>query len=393
MPVKLNIPGSKSIANRMLAINYLCGGKSKIQNLPDCDDVNYMLQALEELKNPTPKIFTGNAGTATRFLTALATTQNKEITISGDERMQERPIKPLIDALNTLGASLQCPTGCPPIKINPQPLQGGTIKIPGDLSSQYISALLMVLPFATKDSTIEIEGDLCSKPYVDLTINILNQFGLKITNHDYKKFEIKGQQIPTPKETYIVEADASSASYPAAYAALHPETPVTLNITKDSLQGDIVFLDLLQKMGCKITETPNGTTIAGPKTLTPLETIDMNHCPDLVMTIAILALHAPGITRITNVQNLRIKECDRLEALHNEINKFAIFTKIGHDYIEITGTPQGVTTNQKIKTYNDHRIAMCFGLITPKQQIENPNCVNKSYKTFWQDLEQLKNTT
>jgi 3-phosphoshikimate 1-carboxyvinyltransferase len=395
MPIEINIPGSKSISNRALILAYLTGKKTKIQNIADCDDSKYMLKGLKKLNSKSPiKIYTGNAGTTTRFLTALATLTEKEITIDGDKRMRERPIAPLIDALNQLGAKIEAENGCPPVTISPSIPKGGKINLPGTISSQYLSAILMIAPFFKEETITNIEQELCSKPYVKMTIEMMKQFGISIMNKKYEQFKIEPQNGKSIKN-YIIESDASSASYIGAFAALNPKKKIFLkNIHKNSLQGDIKFLDYLKKMGCKITETAEGTEIQGPKTVKSLGEIDMNETPDLVMTFAVLAMFTKGKTLIKNIANLRIKECDRLMALENEIKKFGIKAKTGKDWIEIEGNSE-LKKDQKIsiKTYNDHRIAMCFGILTPNfpnLKIENPNCVSKSYTTFWKDIEKLK---
>lgn len=393
--LKIKVAGSKSITNRALLLNFLTGNKTKIQNLARSTDSDYLLACLKKIKT-AQEFYTHNAGTTTRFFTALATLLNRNIEVTGDARMNQRPIKELTDALNQLGAKTKpSKTGCPPVQIQAQKLQGGKAKVRGDISSQYLTALLLVLPFAANDSVIEIKGDLCSKPYVDITLKLLKTFGLKVKNENYKNFLIKGNQKGQPPKSYTVEPDASSASYPAAYAALHPNKSVLLeNIFKNSIQGDITFLKLLRKMGCRVNENQAGTTIQGPKTLKPLGEISMNDCPDLVMTFAILSAFANGKTKITNVENLRIKESDRLSALQTELTRLGIKATTTKSSITIHGHPNHpLKANAAIHTYEDHRIAMSFALLqdlTKNLTIENPACTEKSYKTFWQDLKKLQ---
>jgi len=399
MPIEITVPGSKSIANRALLLAALLDKDIKIENIPECDDTISMIRCLEKLKNSkgSPiKLFTGDAGTTTRFLTAFSTLRDKEIIISGSKRMNERPIKPLSDALNELGANIQINKSCPPLHIAATKLKGGKISIPGNISSQYISALLMVAPFTEEKTTINIDQELCSKPYIEMTIKVMKAFGIETTNNKFEQLSAF-QTNDTPTQ-FMVENDASSASYAGAYAALHPEKTITLkNISKDSIQGDIKFLQYLEKMGCKITHDENETSIKGPETLKSLGTIDMNSTPDLVMTFAALAMLTPGTTTINNIGNLRIKETDRLKALESEIENFGIKIRTGKDFIEIEGDPKLPTALRKkvsVKTYNDHRIAMCFGILTdiiPQIEIENPKCVAKSYPTFWEDLNTLQN--
>jgi 3-phosphoshikimate 1-carboxyvinyltransferase len=395
----INVPGSKSHSNRALILNALAQIPAQITNFVDCEDTKYMLKGLAEIKKEKePKIFTGNAGTTTRFLTAFATTQNKKIIISGSERMHKRPIQPLTESLNTLGAKIDTTTSCPPVTIHPQKIKGGKVKLPGDISSQYISALLMVAPTAEKTITIEITTPLCSIPYVEMTLKLLKQFGVKVQNENYRKFIVEPQTIIAPSQVKI-ETDASSSSYFGAYAALHPNKPITIsNLLKDSIQGDIQFITYLEQMGCQITEDGSELTIQGPQQLKSLGTIDMNKTPDLVMTFAVLAMFTEGLTKITNIANLRIKETDRIQALQNELSKFPVKTTTTEDSISITGNPQKLEKLKEspepiiINTYDDHRMAMCFGPILdffPQIEIEDPKCVTKSYPSFWQHLRQV----
>lgn len=389
--IKILVPGSKSITARAIILSALHDKKIKLKNIPKCDDTKYLINALKKLdsKSKKIKIYTGNAGTTTRFLTAFCALKinqlNKEtITIYGDKRMNERPIKELTQAINKIGANIETLGGkkkdCPPIKIYPAELTGGKVKIRGDISSQYISALLMIAKFTKKKTTIEIEKKLCSKPYLIMTEKLI------------KKFENK------KLKEFTIESDASSASYIGEYALLNPDKKIILeNITKRSIQGDIKFLEYLSKMGCKTTEHKNCTEIEGTGILKPLNNVDMNETPDIVMTFAVLAIFAKGVTKITNIGNLRIKETDRLQALENEIKKFGINVKAGKDFIEIHGNPNFISKINaspiSINTYNDHRIAMAFGILKSKMpniKIENPKCVSKSYPTFWKDLNKLQ---
>jgi 3-phosphoshikimate 1-carboxyvinyltransferase len=398
MPIEINVPGSKSIANRALILSFLTKSNTKFKNLPDSDDVLYMQKALKKLQSKDKKISIniGNAGTTTRFLTAISPLLGKTIKIDGNKRMRERPIKILIDALNNLGANIESKTGCPPVTINPQKAKGGNISLAGNVSSQYISALLMLTPFLENDSKIKITKKLYSKPYIEITLNLLNKFGLEVKNNKFEQFSIKGSQEAKKLKTFTIEADASSASYLGAYALMHPEKEIQINnLFKSSIQGDIAFLKYLKRMGAVIKENKKGTIIKAGKKLKNLGEIDMNSTPDLVMTFAVLAMFTEGKTKITNVENLKIKETDRLGALKNEISKFGIKVKTGKSYIEIIGNPK-LTVNKKIdiETYDDHRMAMCFGIledIFPKLKVKNKKCVSKSYTSYWEDLKKLKN--
>lgn len=342
MPIEITIPGSKSITNRVLALSYLYNKKIKLKNAAVCDDTKYMIEGIKKLnsKNKKIKIHTGDAGTATRFLTALAALSDKTVEITTSKHMQKRPMEPLIKALSKLKKN-----------------KGGKITIPGNISSQFISALLLIAPFTEKKTTIKVQGKITSKPYMKMTSELIKQF----KNKKLEQFEI--------------ESDATSASYIGAYAALHPQKTVLLkNIYKNSIQGDIKFLYYLKKMGCKITHTKKGTKIQGPKQLKSLKTVDMNDTPDLVPTFTVLAMFTPGTTKFTNIANLKIKESDRIKVLKNEIKKFK---------------------NKKItiNPHNDHRIAMAFGIIQdliPNLTIQNKKCVSKSYPNFWKDIKLLQ---
>jgi len=422
MTIEISIPGSKSITNRALLLAALSKNKTTIKNIGICDDTMYMIRGLRKLgvkietkeedvivhgnggqfskKEGMIRIFTGNAGTATRFLTALATLTGNQVKISGDTRMNKRPIGDLVKALNSLGAKVKSTKSGPPITIFPQKLKGGTAKVRAKISSQYLSALLMVFPFTQIATTIKVEDTLVSKPYVEMTIKIMEEFGLKVLNKNFEQFGVeKHGNLGNKPKTYVVEGDASSASYIGEYASLNPKTKIVLNnISRDSVQGDIKFLDYLEKMGCKISSNKNGVQIESPEKLLSLGTLDMNSTPDLVMTFAVLSMFAEGKTTITNVGNLRVKESDRLSALKTEIRKFGIQVHTGPDFIEIDGNPALLKKKSQspitIETYNDHRIAMAFGVLKNllSVKIQNPSCVNKSYKTFWLDLNKLINS-
>ncbi len=412
MPIKLKTPGSKSIANRALILNFLTGNKTELKNLPDCDDTKYMIEGIKKLnnKNKTVKIHTGNAGTATRFLTAAATLAGKTVLMDGDDRMRERPMRKLIQALTDLGAEIESENGKLPIKIKSIKPTGGKIKIPGNISSQYISAILMIAPFLEKPTQIQVEQKLYSKAYVEMTLKIMKSFGVPEEcisfSSNLKNLKIKPVKNLLVPKSYTIEPDASSASYIAAFTSLNPEKKVLLlNLYKNSIQGDIKFVSYLEKMGVQIKEQKEGLLIEGPTKLKPLKKVNMNNTPDLVMTFAILATQTEGKTRIENIENLRVKECDRLQTLETELKKLGVKVKTGKDFIEIEGkkdVPGNVFSGKTprkilIKTYNDHRIAMAFALLDGisknfNLQIENPSCVSKSYTTFWKDLSKLKSS-
>lgn len=392
MPIAITTPGSKSIANRALILKTLTGNKTRLKNLPASDDTHLLIEGIKKLTSKNPKIYTGNAGTTTRFLTALATLYGKKIIIAGDKRMNERPIGTLASALNQLGAKVKTSNGFTPVTIYPQIPTGGKIKLPGNISSQFLSAILMIAPFLKSRTIINIEQKLYSQPYIDTTIRVMASFGLKVMNKNFRQFVVNPQKTKPPK-TYTVESDASSASYIGAYAALHPGKKILLkNIYKNSIQGDIKFLHYLAKMGCKTTASKNGTLIKGPQKLKCLGKVNMNQTPDLVMTFAVLALFTPGTTTITNIGNLRIKETDRIAALKSELQKLGAKVKTCKDFIKIKSATINPEKQVTIETYNDHRIAMSFGILTDifrNMKIKTRDCVSKSYTTFWSDLKKI----
>lgn len=369
----ISLKGSKSIGNRALLLAYLAkiqtGKNSSLKNLSDCFDTIVIQKALKNFSNK--KIDVKDCGTAFRFLTALKFATNSKVKITGSKKLLSRPIKPLTEALKNLGK---------------------TITIRGDISSQFISALLMVAPLAKTSTTIKITGEIFSKPYIEITLNLLKKFGIKIV-HDknLRNFKIAPNQKFKSCNLFI-EGDASSASYWGEYAALFGKQVAIKNIPNPSIQGDIKFLDYLKKMGCKISHKKNLIKIIRPKShknLRPLGTIDMNSTPDLVPTFAVLSAFANGTTKITNISNLRIKESDRISALEKELKKIGAKVKTGKDFIEIHGPTKSLKKNKIIKTYNDHRIAMAFGILGLKT--DNPKTVNKSYPLFWSDLKKLQN--
>ena len=430
MPIEIQITGSKSITNRALIISALLNDTTTIKNIAVCDDTNYLIKGLKKLgikitqngttikvvgnggkfpKQTKPiKLFVGNAGTTTRFLTALATLTGNKIIIDGDKRMRNRPIKELTDALNKLKAKITTTNGHLPLCVHKQPLKGGNISLPGNISSQYLSALLLTAPFASQPTSIKIEQKLCSRPYIEMTLKVLKSFKINIKNKNFRQFivePIKRTKITRQTKTYEVESDASSASYMGAYTALHPNKTVLLkNIYKNSIQGDTKFIKYLEKIGCRVTTHKKGTTIKSPRDINKLKslgTIDMNETPDLVMTFAVLALFTKEKTKITNIENLRIKETDRISALENELKKLGAKVKTGKDWIEILPREDFPSVDLqplskiRIETYNDHRMAMSFGILTDifrNLTIKNPSCVSKSYTTFWKDLKKISKT-
>lgn len=365
--MKMQVPSSKSITQRALIISALTEGGSTLINPLLSDDTQYLINALKNYHKDFP-IFLGNAGTAVRFMTAFLTLTNCRRTIIGDERMSKRPIQNLVDALNTLGASVKCENGYPPITVDGrESLKGGKVLMEGSLSSQYVSAILMIAPYALKDVEIKIIGNLTSKPYVDLTISVMKSFGVEVVNENYKKFTIKSGQQYKPRK-FKIEGDASSATYFWAISHLM-KTPIEItNLNPRSKQGDIKFKKLIKHLPHRI---------------------DLNSMPDTVPLAAILASIKKEKTLITNIANLRVKECDRIDIMQKELNKIGIVTKSGEDWLEIHGGIREEATNVEIDPHDDHRIAMSFAVLAsrfPKLKILNKNCVKKSYPNFWKDF-------
>ena len=409
---ELSIPGSKSYANRALVIAALAKGTTTLANLPSCDDTKYMLEAIKllgakveevsktEVNVTSPEklsydgeIDVGGAGTAMRFLTSLCSLGVGDVILSGNERMCERPIEDLVRALETnvdgtIIAKNKTENGerCPPLQIDSFGLKGGTIKLKGTTSSQYLTSILLSAPKAKDEVTVEIVGELSSKPFVDMTIDIMKTFGVNVKNNNYESFLV-------PKASYLakeyfVESDSSGVSYFLAAAAITGGKIKINNINPDSAQGDIHFIEVLEKMGCKIEKGENYLQIESDGELKGIE-VDMNAMVDTAQTLAVLASVAKGKTKITNVGSLKVKETDRITAIKNELEKCGITVEAGEDYLVIEG---GKPTSAQIETYDDHRMAMSFavlGLTVPGIKIENPTCVSKSFPEFWELFDSL----
>ncbi len=412
----INLIGSKSLSNRALLLSALATGSTKITNLLDSDDTRYMLNALKELgvqfqlsEDRTGcevqgvggafniqnglSLFLGNAGTVMRPLTAVLCLKGKndgEVVLTGEPRMKERPIAHLVDALRQIGAEIDYLENedYPPIAIKNSGLQGGKVKIDGSISSQFLTALLMVAPLLEQDLDIEIIGNLVSKPYIDITIAMMKDFGVTVQNNNYQKFNIKGNQHYISPKNYLVEGDASAASYFLAAAAIKGKIKVT-GICKNSIQGDRLFVDVLKQMGAKVTWGEDFVEVEKGE-LKGID-VDLNHIPDAAMTIAIVALFAKGETIIRNIYNWRVKETDRLTAMATELRKIGAEVEEGEDFIRIQPLDLNQFKQAEIETYNDHRMAMCFSLIalsgTPVT-ILNPQCVAKTFPQFFETFKQ-----
>ncbi|OCF95169.1 3-phosphoshikimate 1-carboxyvinyltransferase [Gilliamella apicola] len=408
----INLPGSKSVSNRALLLSALSQGKTRLTNLLDSDDVRYMLDALKalnikyhlsddrticdiegvggKLHSAHPlELFLGNAGTAMRPLAAALCLADNNIVLTGEPRMKERPIGHLVDALRQGGAKIDYleNEGYPPLHIHGG-FTGGKIAVNGSVSSQFLTALLMAAPLASNDTEITIIGDLVSKPYIDITIKMMAIFGVSVINNQYQTFVIKANQTYQSPGSYLVEGDASSASYFLAAAAIKGGTVRVTGVGKKSLQGDTQFAHVLEKMGAKITWADDYIECSRGE-LNGVD-MDMNHIPDAAMTIATTALFANGTTTIRNIYNWRVKETDRLSAMANELRKVGATVEEGEDYISIT--PPAKLNHAEIKTYNDHRMAMCFSLValsdTPVT-ILDPKCTMKTFPDYFEQFKRL----
>ena len=404
----ITIPGSKSYTHRALIISALADGESVLINALQSEDTEYTARALEKfgvpifwekervrvlgrggkLRAEEETIFVGNSGTSMRFLTALAALKNGRTLLDGSERMRNRPIGDLLEGLRALGirAYSKEGNGCPPVVIESQNLQGGAAKIKGEESSQFISALLVVAPYACRDVCVEVIGNLVSKPYVDITRHVMLAFGVEVQSEGYHSFFVRSGQKYLP-QVYRLEGDASHASYFFSAAAVTQGKVRVENLQPASVQGDVRFLNILEKMGCKVIRGNGWAEVCG-KELQGIE-IDMNTMPDLVPTLAVTAAFARGRTFIRNIGHLRLKESDRIRALAGELVKMGIQVEEGEDYLKIEG---GEPHGAEIETYNDHRLAMSFaiaGLAVSGVKIKGEQCVDKSFPGFWEKFRTL----
>lgn len=412
----VNLPGSKSVSNRALLLAALANGTTRLTNLLDSDDVKHMLNALQALGvsytlsadrtvcevvgNGGPlraeqplELFLGNAGTAMRPLAAALCLGEQSVVLTGEPRMKERPIGHLVDALRQGGARIDYleQTDYPPLRLNGG-FTGGEVSVDGSVSSQFLTALLMTAPLAQNDTTITIKGELVSKPYIDITLHLMRCFGVDVENQHYQRFVVKGQQQYQSPGDYLVEGDASSASYFLAAAAIRGGTVRVTGIGRNSVQGDIRFADVLEKMGAVI-EWGDDYIACTRGALNAID-MDMNHIPDAAMTIATTALFAEGTTLMRNIYNWRVKETDRLAAMATELRKVGAEVEEGHDFIRVT--PPAQLQHADIGTYNDHRMAMCFSLVALSDTtvtILDPGCTAKTFPDYFQQLAKISHAS
>ncbi|MEI7613990.1 MAG: bifunctional 3-phosphoshikimate 1-carboxyvinyltransferase/cytidylate kinase [Betaproteobacteria bacterium] len=409
----LRLPGSKSISNRVLLLAALAEGTTEVRDLLESDDTARMLDALRQLgvvvdalggevvrvhgvggKFPVrqAELFLGNAGTAFRSLTAALALAGGEYALSGVPRMHERPIGDLVDALRQLGADIGYVgnDGFPPLQIRQAKIRpGGVVRIRGDVSSQFLTGLLMALPLTGVETTVEVVGELISKPYIEITLEIMARFGVQVQRQDWQRFTVPaGATYQSPGVVYV-EGDASSASYFLALGAIAGGPLRVEGVGCDSIQGDVRFADALALMGARITMGPNWIEASAPLSgkLQGIK-LDCNAIPDAAMTLATTALFAEGTTTLTHIASWRVKETDRIAAMAAELRKLGAIVEEGSDYIRITPHPSLLSPHRGIDTYDDHRMAMCFSLASRATtlRINDPGCVAKTFPEYFAQL-------
>ncbi len=406
----VRLPGSKSISNRVLLLAALAEGVTDVHDLLDSDDTQHMLAALRALgvgvedcggnhwrirgidgvfPARQADLFLGNAGTAFRPLTATLALSGGEYLLKGVGRMHERPIGDLVEALRQLGAQIDYlgKPGFPPLQLHPPVQAGDCAQVRGNVSSQFLTGLLMALPLRQKATTIEVIGELISKPYIGITLAMLRRFGVEVEQDGWQKFTVTADaRYRSPGDIYV-EGDASSASYFLAAGAIGGGPVRVEGVGQDSVQGDVRFADALALMGAQIEMGPNWIEARAPKSgrLKAID-LDCNHIPDAAMTLAVAALFADGVTTLSNIASWRVKETDRIAAMATELRKVGAIVEEGADFIRITPPPQ-LTPNAVIDTYDDHRMAMCLSLVTlggVPVRINEPGCVAKTFPDYFQ---------
>ncbi|WLI90174.1 3-phosphoshikimate 1-carboxyvinyltransferase [Massilia sp. R2A-15] len=405
----VRLPGSKSISNRTLLLAALAEGSTTIVDLLDSDDTQVMLAALRSLgiaweqtdarthvvhgaggvlPVPQADLFMGNAGTAIRPLTAALAVIGGDYTLHGVARMHERPIGDLVDALNAVGAHIEYTgaPGFPPLRIGRGQLNAERMSVRGNVSSQFLTALLMAAPLMAKTGAvhIDVEGELISKPYIEITLNLMRRFGVTVEQDGWQSFTVQpGQKYRSPGVIHV-EGDASSASYFLAAGAIGGGPVRVEGVGANSIQGDVRFAEALEQMGATITRGDNWIEAKSNGVLKAIDA-DFNHIPDAAMTIAVAALYADGTTTLRNIASWRVKETDRLAAMATELRKLGAVVEEGADYISVT--PPAAIQPATIDTYDDHRMAMCFSLATIKgaaMRINDPKCVAKTFPDYFE---------
>ena len=400
----VRLPGSKSISNRVLLLAALAEGETEIGGLLDADDTKVMRDALAKLgvsfsgeriagaggAFPVRKadLFLGNAGTAFRPLTAALAFSGGEYTLTGVPRMEERPIRDLVDGLRGIGARIDYlkNDGFPPLAIHPGEISSAEPRVRGDVSSQFLSALLMALPLLGRRSVVAVEGELISKPYVEITLNVMKRFGVEVRRSDWRRFEIPDSRYRSPGKI-LVEGDASSASYFLAAGAIGGGPVRVEGVGRSSIQGDVRFTEVLERMGAKVAFGPDWIEASRGSDKIKAVDMDMNHIPDAAMTAAVMALFADGPSVIRNVASWRVKETDRLAAMASELRKLGADVEEGRDFIRVV--PRPLARDVSIDTYDDHRMAMSFSLVAlggVPVRINDPSCVAKTFPDYFSVL-------
>ena len=404
---RVRVPGSKSLTNRALIVAALADGASTLTGALDSDDTRVMVDSLRRLGSAVAHdpavatirvegcggaipakaadLYVANSGTSLRFLTAMVATGRGTYRLDGTPRLRQRPVSDLLRALNGLGADARSDlnTGCPPVTVRASGLDGGYAFVKGDVSSQFLSGLLMALPCSRDVTTVEVQGVLVSRPYVAMTLAVMEAFGVRVGNRKDRRFDVRPARYSG--RTFAIEPDASAASYFFALAAITGGTVTVDGLGEGSIQGDLGFVDVLEHMGCTVVRGRDATTVTGG----PLRgvDVDMNAISDTVMTLAVVALFARGMTRIRNVGHIRHKETDRIAALAAELRKLGANVEEQPDGLIIF--PPAVIAPARIATYDDHRMAMAFALAGIKAEgvtVLDPGCVAKTYPGFWEDL-------
>ena len=411
----IKLPGSKSISNRVLLLSALASGTTEIRELLDSDDTQVMLESLTRLgvkwmrhagtdnyrvegvggafPVKQAELFLGNAGTAFRSLTAACALSGGDYVLKGVARMHERPIGDLVEGLRQLGARIDylCNEGFPPLHIHTgQVSDAPEVTVKGNVSSQFLTGLLMSAPLLGRTVTIRVDGELISRPYIKITLGLMERFGIKVRQQGWDSFTVPAGMYQSPGEIEV-EGDASSASYFLAAGALGHGPVRVLGVGRNALQGDVQFAAALARMGAEIGMGPNWIEAQLPCS-ERIRAVDMdcNHIPDAAMTLAVLALFADGPTTLRNIGSWRVKETDRIAAMATELRKFGAVVEEGPDYLKITPPPPSrLTPNVAVDTYDDHRMAMCFSLATlggVPVRINDPKCVNKTFPEYFNAL-------
>ncbi|HKI64705.1 MAG TPA: 3-phosphoshikimate 1-carboxyvinyltransferase [Burkholderiales bacterium] len=409
---RVRLPGSKSISNRVLLLSALASGETRVGGLLDADDTMVMLEALQRLGIAwrrdggvlrvsgvggafpvrDAELWLGNAGTAFRPLTAALALSGGEYRMSGVARMHERPIRDLVEALRRLGARIDYlgSEGYPPLAVHPGwPHIEAPVRVRGDVSSQFLTAVLMALPLVQAPVSVEVEGELISKPYVEITINLMRRFGVEVAREDWRSFRVPQARYVSPGEI-TVEGDASSASYFLAAAAIGGGPVRVEGVGRGSIQGDLRFAEVLERMGAQVSMGADWVEVSCDTRLKPLD-MDLNHIPDAAMTAAVMALFADGPSTLRNIASWRVKETDRLAAMATELRKLGAEVEEGSDCLRIV-PPARLASDVAIDTYEDHRMAMSFSLAAlggVPVRINDPGCVAKTFPDYFATLARI----